>query len=55
MKFFTIMYNDESWNTSAMALNLGMKLRRSGHYGGWLTREELDKLEKGGFRYTIKY
>ena len=55
MKFFVILKNTGSFGEAAFAAKTGMKMRRSGHYGGWITKELIDKLEEGGFFYKVVY
>lgn len=54
MKFFIVMFNG-GFNEAACAARLGLQLRKSGHFGGWVTREQIDELDKGNFRYVVKY
>jgi hypothetical protein len=55
MKFFVILKNTGSFGEAAFAAKTSMKMRKSGAYGGWITKEDIDVLDKGGFYYKVVY
>jgi hypothetical protein len=55
MKFFVVIKNTGEWAISAFAAKHGMTMRRSGCFGGWITREAINELEKSDMQYSIEY
>lgn len=49
---FILLYND-SWSVAAVAEKLGLRLRKSGHYGGWVTMNQWEELTDGGYHVRV--
>ena len=54
MKFFVEIVNRYGWfYPAAYAAEFEMRLARNGNYRGWITREQIDALEKAEIEYRI--
>lgn len=51
--FNVTIFNDGFWTTVEVATSLGMRLTSNGNYRGWIKREDIDRLEKKGIRFTV--
>ena len=49
---FIILFN-EMWSVGLVAEKLGLKLRKSGHFGGWVTFQQWEELNDAGYRTRI--
>lgn len=49
---FIILFN-HSWSVAAIAEKLGLRLRKSGHYGGYVSFSDWEELVDGGYDVRI--
>lgn len=55
MKFYIVIKNTGEWAIAAFAAKHGLTMRKSGCFGGWVTRDVLNELEQSDFCYSIEY
>jgi hypothetical protein len=49
---FILLYNTE-WSVGLVAERLGLRMRKSGHFGGWVNLSDLEELQDAGYRVRV--